>query len=543
MTIPLIRLSFLALVLALLVAPAAAENPKVSLKVQNATAMEAAEQLSKAASVKLEVRAGRAQGGVEDRASFNWSSATFARALRELCEKFGLRPNRRPDGAYHLYGFQAVAPAGAHKPVGLFERKGVRVFAGGVQIYEHRIVGFVDGMRDWSSASMNLQIGCQLAEGDGETVAGLANVSARDDQGNLVVGDPQAGLSSGGSHDQQFPDEWMGSVSLSLPHPKAKKLVWVEGDLLVYRRFRPLRAEIRVPEPGKSVRQEVGDAIFLLSHLQPVTPDPAGDVDDPLFTVGRQNSPGFRIRVRSYLPNDSLVKPRFGDSWSLQPVAVGVSGKAYEARRTEHSGGFGNLQGIVRDASYTFFMDERPTRLVIDLAERSDPEKVLTFRLAEVPLPPAAGLAAGRRVNPPPPLTRKPPAADRPFFEAGGGALLSRVEIETRPAADGILAIGLAAKSGDGFGGIRWTNVDVDAEGWARLDDLKPGSYRVLRVYRPKEGERPLPAGRWAGNEVTVEIAPGKEVTLPPLRWSPDPEEGPKPVRPAAPRPSRPVRR
>src|SRR5262245_47947934 len=90
---------------------ALAENPRISLKVENANLMEAAAALSQAAGTRVEyytpelAAGGRAvlPWALEEKASFDWTDATLARALRQLCEKYSLRPNQRPGGGYTLY--------------------------------------------------------------------------------------------------------------------------------------------------------------------------------------------------------------------------------------------------------------------------------------------------------------------------------------------------------------------------------------------------------------------------------------------------------
>src|SRR5205823_2819792 len=113
---------------------------------------------------------------------------------------------------------------------------------------------------------------------------------------------------------------------------------------------------------------------------------------------------------------------------------------------------------------------------------------------------------------------------ERPYYERGGGILLSQVRIAEKPAGEGALSVGLAAKEGADWSAIRWQNVDVGKDGTAKLEDLKPGIYRLLRVYRssgaPATSRVP---GRWQNNEVTITVATGKEVAVPLLRWVPAP--------------------
>jgi hypothetical protein len=548
-------LAVAALAMIVLAAPSRAENPRVSLKVENATAREAAAQLSRAAGIQVDVYppAIPAEANppvpapLEQKASFDWTGTTFARALRQLCEKYGLRPNPRPAGGYTLYpAAGAAVPAPAQKPVGLFEKNGVRLFARGINVTDYRAISFANGVPLFGpGASLSLHLACELADGDAERIAGVQNLTARDDLGNLILSDDQ-GRSYYSSGYGQYPDEWSGSVTFTPPHPKAKKLQWVEGDLMAYSTVTPLRVELPLPFAGKSARKEAGGLIFLLSRYQD-TPDPQADGDEqddfPVQRLGPLAAApaGFSVRVRVYEPRDAHAVARNG-SWGYMPYAVGASGQAYSVGVSRGGqGGRADQQGTVIDhGALGFIMPEKPVKLVWDLVEKSQPQKLLSFRMTDIPLPQQSAFAAARRANPPPVLAASP---DRPYYAKGGGVLVSRVQLQERPAGEGSLAMGLSARNGAEWSAIRWISVDVARDGTARLEDLKPGSYRLLRAYQPRQpGGGPPAPGRWLNGELTVEVAAGKEIVLPSLRWEPVPdEETPAPAR-AAPRPPRPGR-
>src|SRR5262249_6410510 len=83
--------------------PARAENPKVSLKVEGATAAEAAAALGQAARIPIELSLppttpARERERLLERDTFDWRAATFAAALRQLCERYDLAPGRGPSG-------------------------------------------------------------------------------------------------------------------------------------------------------------------------------------------------------------------------------------------------------------------------------------------------------------------------------------------------------------------------------------------------------------------------------------------------------------
>src|SRR5438874_2296388 len=200
-----------------LAAPCRADNPPVSLKVENATCAEATAQLSKAAGVSVQLYTTNLPPGaqvqpnpdLEKKASFDWSHATFAQALRQLCEHYNLRPGRQMGGGYLLWPAGNAPPLAAEKPVGLFEKNGLRLSAQGVQMMENRSISFVANGQAWNNASTSVTLQCRLAAGDADSIAGIENATAKDDRGNLLVSAGGTGYYYGNS---QYPDEWTGSV-------------------------------------------------------------------------------------------------------------------------------------------------------------------------------------------------------------------------------------------------------------------------------------------------------------------------------------------
>src|SRR4051812_9402466 len=91
-------LPFLLVALCAVAVPSRAANPKVTLQIDKATVVEAVDRLSKAAGVPLDL-SGDVPKGTEQ-ATFEWKEATFAEAMRQVCEKFLLLPQRGQNGGY-----------------------------------------------------------------------------------------------------------------------------------------------------------------------------------------------------------------------------------------------------------------------------------------------------------------------------------------------------------------------------------------------------------------------------------------------------------
>jgi hypothetical protein len=535
--------------------PAAADNPRVSLKVENATCAEAAAALGKAAGIPVEIyRPPQREGApapkpipaLKEKASFDWSNVRFAQALRQLCGRYELVA-RGYRGVYQLYPGGAGLPASMpEKPVGLVTRNGLRLFARGIQIYENqsRSVNFAGGpANDWGSASMSFSLSAIFDDGDAATIAGLENVVAADDLGNFMPARPQfQEYYSDFGGPSSYPDEWSGGANFDVPPPNARKLAWLEGDLMVYRTIRPVRAEVPLPLREKVVRQEVGELTFVLSRYRSGTEE-MGEEDDtvvlPDQNIGPMPEPsGPRLRMQSMVPRGSRTRGRTPGSGTL-PYAVGESGKIYWPEPGENTGR-GNGQVVIWDYTLLFRNVPEPlVKLVWDLVEKDNPVRLCSFRMTDIPLPPAPRPAARPAGTRPVQPARPPaPGGDRPYFEREGGVLVSQVRLGERPAGEGTLSLGLAAKVDGEWSSIRWTDVEVSKEGMARLEALKPGTYRLLRRYRPKEAAPGSPAGRWQNGEVQVELTAGKETTAPPLQWLPDPA----PKEPEAKKPAPPAR-
>ncbi|MFN3648334.1 MAG: hypothetical protein ACK47B_02035 [Armatimonadota bacterium] len=521
------------------VGAAAAEAARLGIRVENATAPEAIRRLSEASGVRLTLPAyaqplGMPQGALAERASFDWSAATFNRALRELCARYGLRPQRRGP-VYQLMpgGFAEEGPP--LKPFGLVVRDGVRFYMVSTAIHQSRSrnLAGVGGNRD-SSGTLTLHFAAELGELDRDQVYGLANVVARDDTGQVLARQGEF-RSPPSFFEAGFPDRWSGSVSLPGPDPRARRLTWVEGELLVHRTVRRSTVELELPESGKAVRKQIGETLVVVSGYGPPSPEelpvPPGEEDLP--QIRRRPSSGERtIRLRVFAP--AGPRSEFMEAAS-NPLLAGASGELYPS--SGHSwggGGDGDWQFGEGTISFRLAEGDRPAKLIWDTLERSEPVPLLTFRIPNVPLPePLAAPAAGPGRQPAEDPDRQPAA--KPLHSPDGVAVSSPVRLSGRPAPAGTLQIGMAAERGKGWGPLRWMSVPVE-DGTARLSGVRPGRYRVLRSYRP--GEEALPTGgRWTGDELVVQVEPGKELVLPPLEWS-KPGVSAAPKKPAAARPA-----
>ena len=89
--------------------------------------------------------------------------------------------------------------------------------------------------------------------------------------------------------------------------------------------------------------------------------------------------------------------------------------------------------------------------------------------------------------------------------------------IHGKPAQEGVLAFGLSHIGEDE--GVEWYEAAVDNIGVARIITLKPGEYRLFRIFHPKDTTVSLGEGEWKNSEVRIRLRLGKEVEPEPLRW------------------------
>ncbi|HTE20882.1 MAG TPA: hypothetical protein VK689_21160 [Armatimonadota bacterium] len=530
---PLCWLVVSLLTLSIVSPPAAAANPQVTVKVENATASEAVAALSRASGIALDLQLPDRAAAANDpqvakvletldaRASFAWSNMSFARALRQIATRFQLHvmPN---DPGYMLMPNPWIgvdAPRVPQKPVGLAEVQGHRLYPLSLRIERQHELNFQaalpPGLRVPHNSRLQVQLWCELGEGDAATITGVENLTAKDDRGNILVGEVRSGRMGRGFRTQQaYPDQWSETVSLSGPHPHATRLEWLEGDLMTYSVNESSVLEIPLPITGQGPRGRLG-----AMTVQAIGLDVKAGQDEGQPASAQLNlNLAVPAELRAGMPLDQA---------NITAVLVGASGKLY---RVGGINGGGSGEGEMHQASFGVGLPEEPlVKIRLQAVERAAPRRLVTFRMKDIPLP-REGIFAARKVAPPPVRPRRPaPQPVRPVTEKGGGILVSQVLIQGRPAGEGTVAVGVAARTRDGWSALRWTDVDLGKDGALRVEGLQPGTYRILRIYHPKEVPSLPGPGLWSGGELEIQVVEGKETSLPPLRWVTSPENHPTP--------------
>lgn len=528
------------------VCPAArGQNPRITLRLDNVSPEQAVAALAKTSGIPVQLQIDPRQTDwlPQSRVSFNWRSVTFAEALRQIADRFRLEPTQRAPNNYLLTGPDAWGRQLSPEPVddaALVEQQGVRLM--------------INQLRG-RQGGLTMDLACEIPEGDTARIAGVENLVLVDDQGNVAA--PISDRITGSRFNPRTPDVWIGSCGMfANSDPNASKLALVEGDLMVYRKMRPVRMEVGLPgvrgegrgtrgegragpQAGKPepslVRQEphppsgAGESGVRVEILK-FEPGPAplaiararttGKVDPKARLAGSliphrgPNELGPALLVRIVLPPDApcaVADPKKVDWGGVRhPILVGASGRPYgpfalgtNARREgentiiELTCGWSDIREPVESA-------------VFELVERAEPQRLFTFQMLDIPMPRRWGRGGGMNA----PFVKP---VHHALYQAKGATLESSVRLGERAAPGGTLQLGMALRGAEGWGPTRWFQLTVDTSGRSRLPDLKPGSYRVLRRYDGKAG--PTTGGAWQNTETVLEIARGKVVSLPPLRW------------------------
>ncbi len=518
--------------LAASVTTATAHNPRIDLKLENVTLRETVERLSSASGVPVTLpgdsEADPAAPGAqaEPKASFDWRGASFATALRELCARFQLTPNRNPAG-YFLFPSgapPAPPPAAARPRVAAALRGGLELRVTSLSI--SGATRFLDlaGDQDEEESDGTLSIALRLAGKDleQEQIVGIRNVTARDDRGTLLrTPDSDGGFDDGYDY-ESFPDEWRTAIELSEPHPQARRLDWIEGDLWTYKRVERRKVEVQLPPAVLPFEAATGPVSIRVIRYEPSRPLREGEPPDPFAARQGRDGRGVvgpRLEIEYVFPANGAVQL---NPQTVQPVILTDTGQVIFGN---YVGGSGDLdaQGRQVQRMAMFFQvpgprQGNPRRVVWTLTQREEPVRYAHFRLLNVPLPPPhqwrPQAAPARTAAPPPPGGE----VTHPFHQPGGGTLTGDVLVGSAQAGLGRLSLGLSPL-GDGDGATRWIDLQTDETGKVRLTDIKPGRYRVLRRFAPAAA---IPGdGAWTGEDVTIEIVAAREAALPPLRWTP----------------------
>jgi hypothetical protein len=320
-----------------------------------------------------------------------------------------------------------------------------------------------------------------------DLIVGFRNVAAGDDLGQVIATEPEQ-LQFAYNRPDLLPDEWMGQVSILGPHPRAARLAWIEGEIVMRSPSGGQELEVPLPPPGEVSRRRTDDFQVLVFGNLPYsreaeTERPAEDVPGvPIAIAPRPPQPQVRVRLY-YRTAVNRVPLPFN---ALTPRARGASGRIYGGRQFAGHAVNQNPHWALTDATWSFDAREPLTSLFWEFPGEAALLRVARFRFTNVPLPqsPAPSGAPGAPPAKPAGIDRPAPAGrDHPFFHQGGAGVVFRVT-GAAPPAGGWLVLGLAAREGPRWGPTRWFELRLAPDGTARLDHVRAGEYQVTHGIR-----------------------------------------------------------
>jgi hypothetical protein len=322
-----------------------------------------------------------------------------------------------------------------------------------------------------------------------EAIAGLGpDLRALDNFGRDLLPPSSSGLRITTS--QRFrPGEYSQTLILSLRDDRAVRIRAIRGSVALYRRLTPVRLEF--PIPGGRLQAGRGEQSASLREGQV-----RGNLDSVLM-----EEDVLQVRARLAWP-EAVNMVATGIARTPVPYVVDVNGQVVrdyspERARIRRVGGQQISEQVLRFES----LEAPPARLVYDLLAREEPDEMLPFRLAALPLPEREDVA--------------PKPESRAFFASDGGSISFAVVDQAGKAVEGETDVGLELRGPQGWSGRRWIEVISDPDGRVKIEHLRPGRYRVHRVFR-FDPTRPPVSGAQA--EIEVVVTAGKGSSLPPLR-------------------------
>jgi hypothetical protein len=479
---------FLTLLLAFLflIRPAVAQRVTATLK--NASLPQAVQELKTQTGFDIQFVALGEEGPGARRRSFTWRETPLKEALRQVGQAFGYAFERNSPTGY--WGQPGGAPAPRRLPSVSLSGE-LKLYVDRLTLSEVRSLHFSSGESSGNQAFTVELVAEGPTDESLETIFGFdMSVEAMDDTGRRLVSEVRS-LNTGPGSRFPNPDQWRQYLTLPAPHPRAKKLVYLTGEIVFYRYVKPARLEVPLPLPSRPFTVEGGGVrVTVLEAVQRGGDFVTRSVLTPL--TGAAAAAGEEIQVQ------------------LRPSLMTGSGRRYRTNQVNTSGpGPGDPPGTQQQLRFAR-VDETPTRLVYEAVQKSNPDRRVRYRITEIPLPPP----------PPPPAPERPAPApvagsvtggDVPFHAPGGGTLVARVK---GAPAGARVSLGLSRQEGANWSGWRWVEVVPGPDGAVRLGPLRAGNYRVRVTLTRSDGEvvagrgAAVPARLTGGRETRVEIAP-----------------------------------
>jgi hypothetical protein len=499
--------------------------PRITLKLENVTLVEAARALQRTANrvflvegvlvfpgPRAENEPARPEVKVDAkarRADFNWSHAPLGRVCRDLEAAFGYSGLWYGTFAVNLVQGHPKPPASPWK----VERSGFMLAATRVERQtstETRAVLVLGRPRPEisreESGFLTLTLTVRAPDGDPDVVCGLDILRIATDRGPVPVVRQRYPSYAIGPEPSRT-DECQVAIGLNEVPPGARKVLQLEGELIVRRRVEWVPLELPLSGAAVPLQRQLGFAKLLVKRLEMTTD---GELTVEYRATWPADDPLGALEV------DSLSMP----IWHLRSGEVAEIGGNTCTIGSSDAGGMSERLVVFHGRALP--PEDPVVALLLDFIVREGPVERIPFRLENIPLLGAPGRVRAPLAPPVPPGDRPGPGGAEPARRRPTtGTLVSPVLLRDARAAKGELALGLSRKMASGeWGPIWWKYIPTDDRGLARLDELAPGTYRVRRSFQARDaGGAALPAAeRWVNGVVTARVRAGQTVTLPPLR-------------------------
>jgi hypothetical protein len=494
---------FWSIIVLTLAAGGTAAAQRVTLSIRDADLPRVLGELRQQTGIDIQYVAPRE--GVIRRHSFTWKETPLKEVLRQVGTAFGYTFQRNSPTSF--WG-QPGAPTPQQRRPGV-KIGDVHLYVDRLTLSEMRSVNFTTGDVG-GHQSFTIELVAEGAtEEDVDTIYAFdTGVEAMDDRGSRLVSEVKH-LNTGPGNRYPNPDQWRQYLTLPAPDPRARKLAYLTGEVLLYRQIRPVRVEIPLPLTERPATRKVGDLQLSVTEVTPRGGDAI--VRLALSWPGAVGTPGGEQQRQ------------------VRPMLVTTSGRRLRPSHVAATDTTSTPGQLKSDQTLTFAgVDEPLKTLLFDLSIKSSPDRRIRYRITDIPLPPpVAGApaaegqppkkkATGQRARSQEPGARSGSAATSsvteigataPFYDARGGVVFVRV---TGAPAGSSLSLGLSRRDGATSGPWRWTDVPLAADGTARLGPLRPGSYRVRHSLAGPDGAA-LPSTR---HEYAVQVAAARETTL-----------------------------
>lgn len=459
-------------------AAAGARAHEISLEKKQVTLGEAVRELQKQTGFEYRVAVPKEIEAA--RHDFHWRKAPLSRALGDLSAAFGCDIFSVDSSGFF------IIPA---QPMGKKEKQEFPVGP-----YRLRAAPLVP-LNEEGQVQLTLVFAAPDDERM-EAVAGLAgDLRVLDSFGRSLLPPNPMGIRRTTASRVRLTEYWH-RLQIPLRDGRAARLRSVSGSLLLYRRVIPLRFEFPVAGAPDTVRP------------QPLSREGVEVRLEKWSGEGREFAATTRL---SWLQSDTRDVVGRGISRTPQPYLVDANGRVYRDSRVNRIRRQEEGEGrLVQEQSVRFEgVEAPPARLVYELFLREDPSATLPFRLTDLSLP-------NTETTP-----FKPEL--RPFFAEPGGSLTFQVRDRRGKPLEGEVALAFSRREREGWSGWRWIEAVTAADGTLRIENLRPGTYRVRRLFRFEPSRPPVAP---PGATLTVTVEAEKEAMLPALQLpvtSPEP--------------------